>query len=164
MAHDFKTAHVLWTTAMGGDARRAESALRSNATSLRNMAGRMLRSKHTPRLEFVNDHVKSKQEMELDEAFARAEEDKLRLEEHLERLAVGKRWGGGHGTRPHTTFTRHSHDIHMATRCGRSATRPRERGMGARCGVVCFIQPSTPAPTPRGVKKNLEPLMTVVTR
>ena len=42
MAHDFKSAHVLWTTAMGFDSREAERALKRNATALRNMSNKML--------------------------------------------------------------------------------------------------------------------------
>jgi ribosome-binding factor A len=87
MAQDFKMAHVLWTTAMGGDSRDAEHALKKNATSLRNMAGKMLRSKHTPRLEFVNDQLKSQTELDLDAAFLRAEEENEEMEEDLKYFA-----------------------------------------------------------------------------
>ena len=73
MARDFKLAHVRWTVADGGDRREAARALRANATKLRSLAARMLRSKHTPRLEFVDDERRSAAELELDRAFARAE-------------------------------------------------------------------------------------------
>lgn len=101
MAKDFKKAHVRWTVADGDDdadeetvarhlwdgrshfltsssfsarKRSASAALRREATRLRSMASKMLRSKHTPRLVFVDDDAKSAQERALDAAFDRAAE------------------------------------------------------------------------------------------
>ena len=101
MAKDFKKAHVRWTVADGEDdadeetvarhlwdgrshfltsssfsarKRSASAALRREATRLRSMASKMLRSKHTPRLVFVDDDAKSAQERALDAAFDRAAE------------------------------------------------------------------------------------------
>jgi ribosome-binding factor A len=104
MAKDFKKAHVRWTVAdvdeddeyashapsNAGvssssssslqDTRRrfASSALRRNATRLRSMASKMLRSKHTPRLVFVDDDARSVKERELDAAFDRAADEAAR--------------------------------------------------------------------------------------
>ena len=107
MAKDFKKAHVRWTVAdvdeddeyashapsHAGvsssssasssslqDTRRrfASSALRRNATRLRSMASKMLRSKHTPRLVFVDDDARSVKERELDAAFDRAADEAAR--------------------------------------------------------------------------------------
>ena len=58
--------------------RSASAALRREATRLRSMASKMLRSKHTPRLVFVDDDAKSAKERELDAAFARAAEAEAR--------------------------------------------------------------------------------------
>jgi ribosome-binding factor A len=62
------------------DTRRrfASSALRRNATRLRSMASKMLRSKHTPRLVFVDDDARSVKERELDAAFDRAADEAAR--------------------------------------------------------------------------------------
>ena len=107
MAKDFKKAHVRWTVAdvdeddeyashapsHAGvsssssasssslqDTRRrfASNALRRNATRLRSMASKMLRSKHTPRLVFVDDDARSVKERELDAAFDRAADEAAR--------------------------------------------------------------------------------------
>lgn len=107
MAKDFKKAHVRWTVAdvdeddeyashapsHAGvsssssssssslqDTRRrfASNALRRNATRLRSMASKMLRSKHTPRLVFVDDEQRSVKERELDAAFDRAADEAAR--------------------------------------------------------------------------------------
>ena len=84
MTRDFKKAHVRWTVADAADddvassfsarKRLASAALRREATRLRSMASKMLRSKHTPRLVFVDDDAKSAKERDLDAAFARAAE------------------------------------------------------------------------------------------
>ena len=55
MARDFKLAHVRWTVHDDGDSRAAAHALKRNAAALKTMAGKMLGSKHTPRLEFIED-------------------------------------------------------------------------------------------------------------
>ena len=105
MAKDFKKAHVRWTVADVDEddeyashapsnagvssssssssftetrRRFASSALRRNATRLRSMASKMLRSKHTPRLVFVDDENRSVKERELDAAFDRAADDAAR--------------------------------------------------------------------------------------
>ena len=87
MARDFKLAHVRWTVADGGDRREAARALRANATKLRTLAARMLRSKHTPRLEFVDDERRSAAEAELDLAFARAERRERKTARRVAELA-----------------------------------------------------------------------------
>ena len=105
MAKDFKKAHVRWTVADVDEddeyashapshagvssssssssftetrRRFASSALRRNATRLRSMASKMLRSKHTPRLVFVDDENRSVKERELDAAFDRAADEAAR--------------------------------------------------------------------------------------
>jgi hypothetical protein len=104
MAKDFKKAHVRWTVADVDEddeyashapshagvsssssssftetrRRFASSALRRNATRLRSMASKMLRSKHTPRLVFVDDEQRSVKERELDAAFDRAADEAAR--------------------------------------------------------------------------------------
>ena len=60
--------------------RSASAALRREATRLRSMASKMLRSKHTPRLVFVDDDAKSAQERALDAAFDRAAEAEANCE------------------------------------------------------------------------------------
>ena len=96
MAADFKLAHVLWTTASlegenadGGDAvARAKHALTTNATRLRNMTSRLLRAKHTPRLEFVHDGRRSDAELDLAATFARVAEEEAARAKHMEYLAA----------------------------------------------------------------------------
>jgi len=105
MAKDFKKAHVRWTVADVDEddeyashapshagvssssssssftetrRRFASNALRRNATRLRSMASKMLRSKHTPRLVFVDDDARSVKERELDAAFDRAADEAAR--------------------------------------------------------------------------------------
>ncbi|ACO65788.1 predicted protein [Micromonas commoda] len=87
MARDFKLAHVRWTVHDDGDSRAAAHALRRNAAALKTMAGKMLGSKHTPRLEFIDDGATSRKEAELDKAFELAEARRLDTEAHVERLA-----------------------------------------------------------------------------
>ena len=87
MARDFKLAHVRWTVHDDGDSRAAAHALRRNAAALKTMAGKMLGSKHTPRLEFIDDGATSRKEAELDEAFELAETRRLETEAHVHRLA-----------------------------------------------------------------------------
>ncbi len=87
MARDFKLAHVRWTVHDDGDSRAAAHALRRNAAALKTMAGKMLGSKHTPRLEFIDDGATSRKEAELDEAFELAETRRLETEAHAHRLA-----------------------------------------------------------------------------
>lgn len=88
MARDFKLAHVRWTVRRDGDPRAAAKALRRNATALKTMAGKMLHSKHTPRLEFIDDDARTVREAELDEAFELAAEQELETERHLANLAM----------------------------------------------------------------------------
>lgn len=91
MARDFKLAHVRWTVHDDGDSRAAAHALKRNAAALKTMAGKMLGSKHTPRLEFIEDGAASRKEAELDEAFELAEARRLETEAHVERLARRER-------------------------------------------------------------------------
>ena len=91
MARDFKLAHVRWTVHDDGDSRAAAHALRRNAAALKTMAGKMLGSKHTPRLEFIEDGAASRIEAELAEAFELAEARRLVTEAHVERLARRER-------------------------------------------------------------------------
>ena len=78
MSSDFKTAHVRWTTAFDDDdGRIAERNLRANATRLREMTGRLLRSKHTPRLVFVNDDARSPAEIAVDEKLEKVRNEEL---------------------------------------------------------------------------------------
>ena len=103
MGRDFKKAHVRWTVASADDddaaagyggrpgdtstrgerKRNAERALKQNAVTLRNMASKMLRSKHTPRLIFVDDDGKKDSERALDVAFDRAEDDARKVEAYV---------------------------------------------------------------------------------
>ena len=113
MARDFKLAHVRYVVAddapddnfaiddFSDDARRlhlrrkAAAILRANAAKLRNMAGKMLRAKHTPRLEFVDDEEVTREERALNAAFRRVEEEekareaRRREEEEEEAAAEG---------------------------------------------------------------------------
>lgn len=103
MGKDFKKAHVRWTVADAGDdngyndvnferkKQLASKALKQNATTLRAMASKMLRSKHTPRLVFVDDDLKTEEEKLLDEAFDRVKDDEAAMEAHLLRIKKSER-------------------------------------------------------------------------
>ena len=102
--------------------RSASAALRREATRLRSMASKMLRSKHTPRLVFVDDDAKSAKERELDAAFTRAAEAEAENEAYAaearareaERDAREFRDGDGSkprlGRGPHDAFARSDED------------------------------------------------------
>ena len=69
-----RDGHSRASSSFSARKRSASAALRREATRLRSMASKMLRSKHTPRLVFVDDDAKSAQERALDAAFDRAAE------------------------------------------------------------------------------------------
>ena len=106
MGKDFKKAHVRWTVADGGGddesnanhgmdytykKKKAAQALKQNATTLRSMASKMLRSKHTPRLVFVDDDTKTTHEVLLDEALDRVADDDAAMVLHLCRVKKSER-------------------------------------------------------------------------
>ena len=149
MARDFKLAHVRWTVHDDGDSRAAAHALRRNAAALKTMAGKMLGSKHTPRLEFIDDGATSRKEAELAEAFELAEARRLDTEAHVERLArrdaETRRMKAAGSYRPgayeHLLDDEHAHDDDDDTAgdidvapvvCGLSS-EPKKKG---RCCVV----------------------------
>ena len=136
MAKDFKKAHVRWTVADGDDdadeetvarhlwdgrshfltsssfsarKRSASAALRREATRLRSMASKMLRSKHTPRLVFVDDDAKSAQERALDAAFDRAAE-----------AEAGERGDAAEGARAKPSTSRPSRKMVRTSRASRT--------------------------------------------
>ena len=69
-----RDGHSRASSSFSARKRSASAALRREATRLRSLASKMLRSKHTPRLVFVDDDAKSAQERALDAAFDRAAE------------------------------------------------------------------------------------------
>ena len=77
-----RDGHSRASSSFSARKRSASAALRREATRLRSMASKMLRSKHTPRLVFVDDDAKSAQERALDAAFDRAAEAEAESEAH----------------------------------------------------------------------------------